>query len=276
MNLAGKIVVITGGAGGIGRELCHEFLTAGARVWALDVDKTSLLKLEEDARKWGKELYPLEADVSNRNSLENALQTIVIAHSGLDVWVNNAGISGLGDFNKMPLERVEAVLRINLLGTIYGTRIALDHMEKFGRGTIVNIASVAGHVTAPYLSTYCASKHGVIGFTRALREELKIKDSNIRLMSVSPGFVDTGMIEKGSLRGFPEWLGFALSKPEEVARDVVRAVERGATEIYPTLNGKMILGVNKFLPAIARRSSRILLSKNIRDLIFFRKQPPGE
>lgn len=276
MKLAGKVVAITGGAGGIGRELCHYFLEAGARVWAMDVDKTGLLSLEQDARKWGKELYPIEADVTNKSSLENALQTILIAHSNLDVWINNAGISGLGDFCKTPVERVEAVMRINLMGTVYGSRIALDHMEKVGRGTIVNLASVAGHVSVAYLAAYCASKHAVVGFTRSLQQELDLKDSNVKMMLVSPGFVNTGMIEKGTQKGFPDWLSFALSEPKEVAQQIVRAVEKGSREVYPTLNGKMILGMNKFLPSITRRSSRILLAKNVRDLIFLRKQPPQD
>jgi short-subunit dehydrogenase len=207
--------------------------------------------------------------------MKSALAEITKKTPAIHFWINNAGVSGLGDFMEKPLEDFDHTLKINLSGVVIGTRLALEHMEKLGQGTIVNVASVAGHISAPYLTAYSASKHAVVGFTRALRQEMKLKDCPIKLLLVSPGFVDTQMIERGTQAGFPNWLSSLLSTPENVADEMLNGIVQNREEIFPTLNGKALLKMYRLFPNLTSHSSRLLLSKSLKDLVLLRKTPPG-
>lgn len=273
-NLTGKVVVITGAAGGIGRALTHAFLSSGASVWAIDQNIAGLKSLEKGGEKFSEPIQTLKVDVSNYDDVKTALQEITAKTPAIHFWVNNAGVSGLGDFMEKSFEEFEFTLKVNLNGVVIGTRLAIEHMEKLGRGTVVNVASVAGHISAPYLCAYSASKHGVVGFTRALRQELKLKDCPIKLLLVSPGFVDTEMIQKGTREGFPNWLSSVLSTPEDVAFEMLTGIVRGKEEIFPTWNGKALLKMNRLFPSMTAKSSRLLLAKSFKDLLLLRKTPP--
>jgi short-subunit dehydrogenase len=187
------------------------------------------------------------------------------------VWVNNAGLSGMGDFTTMGEGAFERVMAVNFGGVVAGTRLAVEHFESKGGGVVVNLGSVAGFVPAPYLTAYCASKHAVVGFTRALREELRMKQCATRLILVSPGFVDTTMIQKGSRTlGFPEWLQWALAPPAVVTRAILAALAGKHDEAVPTWNGRLMTGLHAFFPKAARRSADLLLARSFRDWIFNR------
>lgn len=273
-NMTGKIVVITGAAGGIGRALSQAFLSSGATVWALDQNTNGLKQLEKEGEKYSEPIQTLKVDVSNYDDVKSAIKEITAKTPAIHYWINNAGVSGLGDFMEKPFEDFEATLKVNLNGVVIGTRLAIEHMEKLGRGTVVNVASVAGHMSAPYLCAYSASKHAVVGFTRALRQELKLKDCPIKLLLVSPGFVDTQMIQKGTKEGFPEWLSSVLSTPDDVAHEILKGVSKEQEEIFPTWNGKALLKMYRLFPAITTKSTKILLAKSFKDLLLLRKTPP--
>jgi len=273
-NLTGKVVVITGAAGGIGKALTKAFLSSGASIWALDQNAAALKQLEREGEKYSEPIQTLRVDVSNYDDIKTALKEITEKTPAIHYWINNAGISGIGDFMEKPLEDFETTLKVNLNGVVIGTRLAIEHMEKLGRGSVVNVASVAGHISAPYLCAYSASKHAVVGFTRALRQELKLKDCPIKLLLVSPGFVDTQMIQKGTQEGFPEWLSSVLSTPEDVAEEMLAGIIKDKEEIFPTWNGKALLKMYRLFPAMTTRSSRILLAKSFKDLLLLRKTPP--
>lgn len=271
---AGKQFVITGAARGIGRSLSEKLLKNRATVWALDQSEEGLNQFREKALKYGYDLHVEKVDLTNRHEFENATKRIINQVKHIDYWVNNAGISGLGDFSTKSFEDFEKVVSINLNATVLGTRLALEHMEHQGKGTIVNMASVAGHLPCPYLSAYCASKYAVVGFSQALREELHLKQVPVKICIVSPGFVDTKMLERDKPEGFPEWLGFLLSTPETVADEILQGLKKGRTDIYPTFNGRLMLRLGKAMPKLTTKGSRLLLSKSVKDLLLFRKLPP--
>lgn len=272
---AGKNVVITGSAQGIGRSLAERFLKSHATVWALDYNSSGLQAFKESAHKYGHELHTLTVDLTNRAAFQDAMKSILQESKEIDYWINNAGVSGLGDFSTKSFEDFEKVILVNLNATVLGTRLALEHMEQVGKGTIVNMASVAGHLPCPYLSAYCASKYAVVGFSQALREELYLKQVPVKICLVSPGFVDTKMLERERPEGFPEWLGFLLSTPDAVADEILSGLRKGREDIYPTFNGRVMLKMGKLLPNLTVKGSRVLLSKSVKDLLFFRKIPPS-
>jgi short-subunit dehydrogenase len=183
----------------------------------------------------------------------------------LDLWINNAGIAGLGGFRELPISSFDHVINVNLHGLAYGTYLALETMESQGSGTIVNIASVAGHVPAPYMAAYVASKHAVVGFTRSVRRELKFGDSAVKMVLVSPGFVKTDMIQNHASLKFPEWLQWSLSTPDAVAKAIIKGIRAGKEELTPTLNGQFMRRLHQVLPEATERSSKLILAGSLKD-----------
>ncbi len=268
-----KVCAITGAANGIGRELVGQLLAKGAIVYGIDTDELNLNRLATESSKVSKDFFSCLADVTSDSDMEKTKDIILSRQGKIDFWFNNAGVAGMGDFLGTPHATFRRVISVNLDGVALGTRIALEAMEKQGSGTIINMASVAGHIAAPFLTSYSASKHAVVGFTRALREELNLKDSSVCLVMVSPGFVETQMIAKGKQLGFPEWLSFLLSTPEQTVREILKGLERGKEEIYPTLNGKVLMNLKRIFPSTTVKGSRVLLAKRFRDLFLNRYSP---
>src|SRR5688572_30551790 len=106
-HFAGKVVVVTGAASGIGKCLVNQFLKAGAVVWGIDIGAKNLEALTLDTRKYGLDFNPLVADISDANAVREAISNILTHHPIIDIWINNAGVSGLGDFLTTPLETIE-------------------------------------------------------------------------------------------------------------------------------------------------------------------------
>jgi all-trans-retinol dehydrogenase (NAD+) len=269
-KLANKGVVVTGGAHGIGKALVNKLLEEGARVVALDINAPGLAALQDDADKFALPLQTVKVDLADSADLESAYARCLEILGPIDIWINNAGVNGTGDFTELSLEEFEKVVGVNFVSLTRATRLALTGMNAAGRGLIVNMASVAGIVEAPLMSAYVATKHAVVGFTRALQAELELKDSPTRTLLVCPGFVDTGIIEKGSKMGFPDWLSWMLSTPDTVAAAVVRGIKAGESEIVPTMSGKLMLGMYKTARRTTVKSSRVLLAKSWKDVLLNR------
>jgi len=270
---AGKRVVITGGASGIGECLGKKFLAEGAIVFAWDINESKLGQLEYEARKYDNPFHGMVVDVTEPNQVKKACEHVTRSHKRIDLWINNAGTSGLGSFREGAPEDFQKVMRLNFDAVVLGTRVALEAMERRGSGWIINVASVAGLIPAPYLAAYSASKHAVVGFTRALREELRLQSSSIKLALVCPGFVDTAMIagegREDDLR-FPDWLRWMVSTPEKVATNIISSLNRGQLEISPTLSGSVLTILHKAFPDRVLRGSSMLLSHSFRDWVMNR------
>ena len=266
----GKTIVITGGAGGIGQSLAEKFLAEGASVFVWDLHEVGLEKLQRQAQGRGEDCHIRVVDVTSAKQMSAALESLLTVRRKVDVWVNNAGMAGLGSFGELSAERFEKVIQLNLGSVVHGSRLALSHMEEFGGGWIINMASVAGHLAAPFMTAYSATKHAVVGFTRALREELRLQNSGVRVMLVSPGFVDTSLISKGEKLGFPSWLEWALATPDHVTHEIMTGLRRQREEVFPTWNGKLMLQLFRFFPNVTLRSSKVLLTRSFKDYLLNR------
>ncbi len=215
-GLKNRRVLITGGAGGIGAATAARFLEEGARVLLMDKNKTACQRVEE-------ELPSLEpsilADVSDADSVEKAFIKLDLLFHGLDILINNAGISVRNSFLDITPEQWQTVISVNLNGMFYVAQQAARRMLAGEGGVILNMGSTNGVMGYHYYADYNASKAGVIELTRSMALELSPK---IRVNAVCPGFIMTPMQEAEYTpemrRAFEEKLPLRrLGRPEDVA-----------------------------------------------------------
>jgi NAD(P)-dependent dehydrogenase (short-subunit alcohol dehydrogenase family) len=208
MELDGKVALVTGASGGIGASVARKLHDAGASVGLLSRHGDDL-GLERG--------LGLTCDVSDRAAVAEATEAVVERFGHLNVVIANAGVGSYGPFLELDPEQVEAMIDINLKGTLYTAAAALPHLIESGEGDFISMASVAGLRGFPGESVYNASKFGQLGFTRSLDHELREK--GVRATCICPGGVNTNFaIGTGRTEGDPELEGMLTA--DEVA-DVV-------------------------------------------------------
>jgi len=237
---------------------------------SFDYNEEALHDAEMRLKREGFDPTPFLCDITDDEALRGTINGILDTFGRIDLFVNNAGIAANHRFENISSEDFDRTFNVNVRATIQACRFVLPLMKSQGFGTILNMASVAGHLAPPYMSAYVAAKHAIVGFSRSLRAELEMDDSTITIAISSPGFVDTGIISKGQEMGFPEWLSFMLETPESVAERTVKALKRGECEIHPTRNGKLMMTAHKFFPKATIKSSRVLLTRSLKDLLLNR------
>ncbi|HVN43868.1 MAG TPA: SDR family NAD(P)-dependent oxidoreductase [Steroidobacteraceae bacterium] len=189
--LSGKHALITGGSRGIGAAIARALLHSGARVTVLGRNRE---RLAAAAATLSPEVGCVVADVGERPQVAAAFAAARAQAGEIDILVNNAGQAVSAPLGKTDAALWQRMLAINLTGTYHCTHEALPAMLSRGFGRIVNIASTAGKVGYAYCTAYCAAKHGVIGFTRALA--LEVAERQITVNAVCPGFTDTDIVRE--------------------------------------------------------------------------------
>ncbi len=190
MTLEGKVALVTGGGSGIGRALAHRLASEGAR---LVIGDRNMAGAEQTAVDIGQGAIAVQLDVAEEASSRAIVERVVSLHGRLDVLCNIAGVLDFGRFGDVDRDRWDRVISVNLTGVYHMCRAAMPHLVE-SRGNIVNMASAAGLVGVPYNSAYTASKHGVIGLTKALA--LEFSKEGVRVNAVCPGGVKTPMLEQ--------------------------------------------------------------------------------
>jgi 3-oxoacyl-[acyl-carrier protein] reductase len=195
-EFSGRAVLITGGAGGIGRSAVKAFHDAGAAVALCDIDARAGEALAADLNTHAAPVLFVNADVGDQASITGFVRRAAEAFGRIDVLVNNAGIThDRTDFSKLEFAVWSRVFAVNLHGPFFAIQTALPHMFKQGKGAIVNVGSILAEALFPGKTAYSASKAAVAGFTKALA--LDLADRNIRVNCLIPGSVDTDMMWRG-------------------------------------------------------------------------------
>ena len=189
MRLNGKTAVVTGGASGIGQAICEAFVREGAAVAVLDVNGAAATAQAEALTRSGARAFAMEADVADEANVHAAIDAAAEKLGSLEILVNNAGIRTVRPFLEHSAKDFERQLGVNLVGAFNCSKAAVPHMIRNGRGKIINLASIASFVGRPDRVAYCATKAGVLGFTRAAAVDLRGK--NICVNCIAPGMVAT-------------------------------------------------------------------------------------
>jgi 3-hydroxybutyrate dehydrogenase len=234
MLLEKRGAVVTGGGRGIGAAVARALAEVGARVVVSARSTDQIESLAESLRQLGHKAWAVTCDVTDPDQVENLVQESTELLGSVDILINNAGIASSAPLKAISLEDWERIMAVNVTGPFLCTQAFIPAMIDAGWGRVVNVASVAGKVGQPYIAAYCASKHALIGFTRAVAAEMAAK--GVTVNAVCPGYVDTPMTDesvanmtsKTSLSGpaAREYLENLspqgrLMEPEEVAHLVV-------------------------------------------------------
>lgn len=213
-DLEGKVAIVTGGAGGLGRETCRGLARAGAEVVLGDVDEARGRVVAEEVGG----SFVL-TDVSLLEDNQSLVATAVERYGGVDLVHLNAGVAtGFGVGEDFDPQRYRRAMGINLDGVVFGTHAALPALEARGGGAIVATASLAGLTGVPLDPLYAANKHGVVGLTRSLGPALA--ERRIRFNAVCPGFTETAIIDP--IRDYLAQSGIPIISAETVASVVLR------------------------------------------------------
>jgi NAD(P)-dependent dehydrogenase (short-subunit alcohol dehydrogenase family) len=227
-NLEGKIALVTGGASGIGRASALAFAGVGAKVIVADVTIEGGEETAHIIEKANGEAIFLKTDVSNPTEVRTTIKKAVALYGSLDCILNNAGIQGkMTSMAACTEENWDRVIDINLKGVWLCMKYEIPFMREQGGGSIINMASIAGLRSGlQLLSTYIASKHAVVGLTKAAAVEYA--KAGIRVNAICPGFIETPMIENDpqQVSDFESWIQTVvpagrLGTPEEVAEAVI-------------------------------------------------------
>lgn len=235
-----KLIVVTGGGGGLGAALVKRFALLGARVIIFDINRDGVEKVIEETKKMGCPHEPQSKilSVTDEQSFLEALEQVKRSYGSIDIMVNNAGTLVAGEVRDMESEMFRKVMDVNLMGVIIGSIAAFKIMAQQGRGKIVNISSISGLIASPLYSAYSMTKHAVVGFSKALREEGR--SLGVDVMVICPGTLRTGIFKAGNVvnaskdRVFKESVLSSISV-EVAASKIIEGIDanRGIT-VFPS------------------------------------------
>ncbi len=215
MDVEGKTIVITGGAGGIGSATGIELARGGASVVLVDLDQEALERSAKAVSDAGAEVRAVVADVSRSEDVRAYVDAALAAFGRIDALFNNAGIEGAFiNTVEYPEDVFDRVIAINLRGVFLGLKHVIPVMVEQGGGSIINTSSIAGERGLPGSAAYSASKHGVIGLTKTAAAEFATK--GVRVNAICPGMIDTRMLRSVAT-------SFAPDDPEGAVADFAAA-----------------------------------------------------
>lgn len=232
-DLKGAVAIITGASRGLGVEVARALAGRGMRLVLAARSAEGLAAVSAGLEAGGAEVLVVPTDLTEPAALDHLVAETLRAFGAVDLLVNNAGIVEPKAYGRFTLDEIEQHIALNLAAPMTLTHRVLPHMLDRDRGHIVNVASLAGLLGVGWGETYSATKHGVVGFTRALRSFLRVSGSRVSVSVVCPGFIgELGMYaDRAHSQGHTSPWTLGVSPPEAVVAGVMRAIDRDRAEV---------------------------------------------
>jgi short-subunit dehydrogenase len=253
MKVQDKVIVVTGGGSGMGRELVFNLLEKGAKVIAIDINETGLRETYELAGRNNPSLKYLVVDVTKRSSVEDLLNKAMALCGFVDGIINNAGIiQPFVKLNDLSYEAIDRVLNVNLYGTIYMVKTFLPHLITRPEAHIVNVSSMGGFLPVPGQTMYGASKAAVKLLTEGLHSELA--NTNVKVSVVFPGAVNTNITKNSGLGDMPESSKAPkILSAKAAAQIIVDGMEKNLSRILVGKDSKFMDFLSRWNPLFAAK-----------------------
>jgi dehydrogenase/reductase SDR family protein 7B len=247
-----KVILITGGSSGIGRALAEAFGSKGAKVVITGRNLQTLNETVAALKKSNIEISAIVADASKESDALRMIEETVRIYGGIDVLINNAGITMRAILEDVDLQVIRQVMDINFWGCVYASKFALPHILK-SKGSIVGISSIAGKRGLPGRTGYSASKFAMEGFLESLRTE--VLHQGVHVLTACPGFTasnirNSALSKNGNVQGESPRDEEKMMTSEEVAEAIYKAVVKRKRDLVLTSQGIMTVFMNKWLPGM--------------------------
>lgn len=245
-------IFITGGASGLGQAIALRYARAGWRVCIADVNDTRGAETLKTLTSLTQHAHSLRCDVTREEDLRTAAEWLASSWGGVDVVVNNAGVAQAGAIEEVSLDDWQWIIDINLLGVVRGCKVFTPLFKRQGHGYFVNVASMAGLLDAPMMSSYNATKAAVVSLSETLHNELA--DNRIGVSVVCPSFFKTNLAEslRTSNAGLRTIMGKLLERSpitaDDIAEQIFQAVEQRHFYILPHAEGRQAWLMKRLLP----------------------------
>lgn len=244
-DFVNKIVLVTGGASGIGYLLGRKSLERGAAkliIW--DINEGKLQEVNNGLSKDGNKVFTQVVDVSDATQVEAAAKQVIDEHGLVDILFNNAGIVVGGKFVHQSTEAIRKTMDINSLGLMYTAKSFLPKMIERKQGHIVNIASAAGLTPNPGMAVYASSKWAAVGWSESLKLELEQDGADVKVLTVMPSYINTGMFDGVKAPNL-----IPLLDPDDITDKIMRAVEKDKARLREPFMVKLTPFFKGILPA---------------------------
>lgn len=262
MHCRDQVVVITGASMGIGEALAHAFAVEGAHV-VMSSRKLDALEQARSRVGLADRTAAIACDVRERDQILALVQQTRNRFGNIDVWVNNAGYGLLDSIASMSMDECRRIFDTNFFGALECMRAVIPIFKEQGRGTIINISSIVGHLPVPHLGAYSATKHALNAISEAAR--LELEPDGIRVLSVCPGRIQT-QFGTNTVRGHEgKRLGESFQKGisvERCARAILRGYLRGSREVFVPWHAGVTAHLYEMFPSPVEFAMRRMLKAN--------------
>jgi len=267
MKVKDKVIVVTGGGNGIGRELVLSLLRKGSRVAALDISREALEQTKELVCEEQRERLSLHTvNIGEKNTVDNLPEQIIEIHGGVDAIINNAGIvQPFVKVNDLDLAAIERLCHVNFFGALYMIKAFLPHLLKRPAAHIVNVASMGGFIPIPGQSIYGATKAAIKLLTEGLNSELA--DTNVDVSIVFPGAIRTNIMSNSGLEmpkaDAEQEKKFNPMDPGKAADMIIDGMEKKEERIFVGKDSRMLNRLYRLSPGFASH----LVAKKMKSLL---------
>jgi NAD(P)-dependent dehydrogenase (short-subunit alcohol dehydrogenase family) len=270
-DLRGKVAVVTGAASGIGRALADRFAREGMKLVLADVNERALAEARAAIARGGAEAIAVPTDVAKWEAVESLADRAFEAFGGAHVLCNNAGVGAGGLTWETTQADWDWVLGVNLWSVVHGVRAFVPRMIEQGEGHVVNTASIAGLITAPAMSAYCASKQAVVAISECLYEDLTVTGdiAKVKVSVVCPAWVKTNIAD--AERNRPTWATKTETRPvapqQQMMVEMIRAAVAGGIAPEEVANQVLDAIVEERFWVLTHPKTKKLVEKRMRGIL---------